>query len=112
MPKLMPYSTSTASAPTKEILTKAWQAGCVGGVSQDPDLDLAPGAMPKWSTHSLRRLGDTVARRYRHVTGVTADQIDIYFGWQEKILLLAMQVHYASLSIRERMSTAKITGMM
>ncbi|KOO30544.1 reverse transcriptase family protein [Chrysochromulina tobinii] len=112
VPKLMPYSTSTASAPTKEILTKAWQAGCVGGVSQDPDLDLAPGAMPKWSTHSLRRLGDTVARRYRHVTGVTADQIDIYFGWQEKILLLAMQVHYASLSIRERMSTAKITGMM
>jgi hypothetical protein len=84
----------------------------VGGVSQDPDLDLAPGAMPKWSTHSLRRLGDTVARRYRHVTGVTADQIDIYFGWQEKILLLAMQVHYASLSIRERMNTAKITGMM
>ena len=44
--------------------------------------------------------------------GVTADQIDIYFGWQEKILLLAMHVHYASLSIRERMSTAKITGMM
>jgi hypothetical protein len=112
VPKLMPYSTSTASAPTKEILTKAWQAGFVGGVSQDPDLDLAPGAMPKWSTHSLRRLGDTVARRYRHVTGVTADQIDIYFGWQEKILLLAMQVHYASLSIRERMNTAKITGMM
>ena len=112
VPKLLPYSTSTASAPTKEILTKAWQAGFVGGVSQDPDLDLAPGAMPKWSTHSLRRLGDTVARRYRHVTGVTADQIDIYFGWQEKILLLAMQVHYASLSIRERMDTAKITGMM
>eukprot|EP00900_Chrysochromulina_parva_P007415 jgi/Chrpa1/16675/Chrysochromulina_OHIO_Genome00022815-RA len=97
---------------TTEILTKAWQAGFVEGVSQDPDLDLAPGAMPKWSTHSLRRLGDTVARRYRHVTGVTADQIDIYFGWQEKILLLAMQVHYASLSIRERMNTAKITGMM
>ena len=112
VPKLMPFSTSTASAPTKEILTRAWQAGCVGGVSQDVDLDLAPGAMPKWSTHSLRRLGDTVARRYRHVTGVTAAQIDIYFGWQEKILLMAMQVHYATLSIRERMDSAKITGMM
>ena len=111
-PKLMPYSTSTASAPTKEILTKAWQAGFVGGRSQDVDLDLAPGAPPKWSTHSLRRLGDTVARRYRLVTGVTSDQIDIYFGWQEKVLLLAMQVHYASMSIRERMNSAKITGMM
>jgi hypothetical protein len=53
-----------------------------------------------------------VARRYRHVTGVTSDQIDIYFGWQEKILLLAMQVHYATMSIRERMNSAKITGMM
>ena len=112
VPKLMPFSTSTASAPTKELLTRAWQAGCVGGMSQDVDLDLAPGTLPKWSTHSLRRLGDTVARRYRHVTGVTADQIDIYFGWQEKILLLAMQVHYASMSIRERMNSAKITGMM
>ena len=111
-PKLMPYSTSTASAPTKEILTKAWQAGFVGGRSQDVDLDLEPGAPPKWSTHSLRRLGDTVARRYRLVTGVTSDQIDIYFGWQEKVLLLAMQVHYASMSIRERMNSAKITGMM
>ena len=64
VPKLMPYSTSTASAPTKEILTSAWQAGCVGGASQDVDLDLEPGTQPKWSTHSLRRLGDTVARRY------------------------------------------------
>ena len=46
------------------------------------------------------------------VTGVTEDQIDIYFGWHEKVLLKAMQVHYASLSIRERMLLAKITGMM
>ena len=46
------------------------------------------------------------------VTGVTEDQIDIYFGWHEKVLLKAMQVHYASLSIRERMALAKITGML
>ena len=39
-------------------------------------------------------------------------QIDIYFGWHEKVLLKAMQVHYASLSIRERMRLAKITGML
>ena len=112
MPKIMPYSTSSASAPTKELLTNAWLAGFVDGLSQDDDLDLPPGQKPKWSTHSLRRLADTVARRYRGETGVTEDQIDIYFGWNEKILLKAMQVHYASLSIKERMMLAKITGML
>ena len=106
--KLMPLSTSTASSPTKELLTRAWREL----LGKDPELDLAPGQEPKWSTHSLRRLADTVARRYMEVTGVTEDQIDIYFGWHEKVLLKAMQVHYASLSIRERMLLAKITGMM
>ena len=84
----------------------------MGNQSIDPDLDLAPGRAPKWTTHSLRRLADTVARRYREQTGVTEDQIDIYFGWQERILLKAMQYHYASLSITERMALAKITGML
>ena len=104
----MPLSTSTASSPMKELLTRAWREL----LGKDPELDLAPGQEPKWSTHSLRRLADTVARRYMEVTGVTEDQIDIYFGWHEKVLLKAMQVHYASLSIRERMLLAKITGMM
>ena len=47
-------------------------------------------------------------------TGTTEDQmqIDIFFGWHEKVLLKAMQIHYASLSIRERMQLAKITGML
>ena len=45
-------------------------------------------------------------------TGVSEDQIDIYFGWHEKVLKKAMQVHYQSLSIRERMKLARITGMM
>ena len=106
--KIMPLSTSTASTPTKELLTRAWKEL----LGNDPDLDLAPGQEPKWSTHSLRRLADTTARRYMDVMGVTEDQIDIYFGWHEKVLLKAMQVHYASLSIRERMRLAKITGML
>ena len=71
---------------------------------------------PKWSTHSLRRLGDTVARRFMEVTargsGGPDQQIDIFFGWHEKILLKAMQVHYASMSIRERMRTVRVTGWM
>jgi len=44
--------------------------------------------------------------------GFTEAQVDIYFGWSEKILLKAMQLHYASLSIRERMKLAGITGML
>ncbi len=72
----------------------------------------ADGKTPKWSSHSLRRLADTVARRFREVTGVTEGEIDIYFGWMERVLKKAMQMHYASLSIKERMDHAKITGMM
>jgi len=104
----MPLSTSTAFAPTKELLMRAWKEL----LGNDPDLDLTPGQEPRWSTHSHRRLADTTARRYMEATGVTEDQIDIYFGWHEKVLLKAMQVHYASLSIRERMRLAKITGML
>ena len=31
------------------------------------------------------------------VMGVTEDQIDIYFGWHEKVLLKAMQVHWCTM---------------
>jgi len=47
--KLMPLSTSTAFAPTKELLVNAWKE--LSG--SDHELDLAPGQEPKWSTHSL-----------------------------------------------------------
>ena len=53
-----------------------------------------------------------MARRFRMVTGVTEDMVDIFFGWKEKILLRAMQVHYAAMSIKERMKQAKITSLM
>ena len=110
--KTMPLSSSTTFTPTKEILTEAWKAVCCDPHDPDPDLEIPQGQEPKWSTHSLRRLADTVARRYREVTGVTEDEIDLYFGWNERVLLKAMQVHYATLSIRERMKHAKITGML
>ena len=67
---------------------------------------------PKWSTHSLRRLADTVARRYKEESGTTEAEIDLYFGWNERMVKKAMQAHYASLSIRERMALARITGKM
>ena len=77
-----------------------------------PDLELAPGEEPKWTTHSLRRMADTVARKYRSQTGVSEALIDIFFGWQERVLKKAMQVHYEGLSMMARMSYAAVTGML
>ena len=50
----------------------------------------------------MRRLGDTTARRYRSFTGASEAAIDIYFGWQERVLKKAMQVHYESKFDREK----------
>jgi hypothetical protein len=109
---LMPLSTASTFAPTKELLVRA--AARADGVAgdPDPDLDVREGRGAKWSTHSLRRLADTTARRYREVTGSSEAEIDIFFGWNERVLLKAMQLHYASMSTRELMALAKVTGMM
>ena len=45
-------------------------------------------------------------------TGTSEADIDLYFGWHEKILLKAMQTYYEAMSIRARMAKAKITKMM
>ena len=60
----------------------------------------------------MRRLANTVAQRYKEVTDSSTDEIDIYLGWNERVLLKAMQVHYQQMNIRERMALAKITCMM
>ena len=46
------------------------------------------------------------------ITGTSEAEIDIYFGWQEKILLKAMQRHYEAMSVFSRMLKAKITSGM
>ena len=111
-PKLtpMPLSTGSAFEPTKELLVAAAKIAGADASDPDPDLDLQYGRQPKWTTHSLRRGADTGARQYREETGATEAQIDIFFGWHEKILLKAMQVHYEGMSTRARMALAKITG--
>ena len=67
---------------------------------------------PKWATHSLRRMADTVARKHREAMSVSESEIDLYFGWGERVLKKAMQVHYAAFTLRERMKQARITGML
>ena len=70
------------------------------------------GSRGKTSAGSARRLADTTARRFRADMDVTEAEIDLYFGWHEKVLLKEMQRHYAAMIIRERMKQARITGMM
>ena len=111
-PTLMPLTTSSGGVVIKELLIKAWAKANSDTYDPDPDLDLPAGKLPKWSSHSLRRLADTTARRHMAESGATEAEIDIYFGWHEKILLRAMQVHYSQMSIRERMLLAKITGYL
>ena len=108
----MPLSTSTTFAVTKELLTDAHRRANADPDDPDPDLNLREGEEPRWTTHSLRRLADTVARRDREATGTSEDEIDIFFGWQERILRKAMQVHYAGLNIRARLGLVRITGWL
>ena len=104
----MPLQTASAGATTSELLTNSWRKLNSGG-AKDPDLDVEEGSQPLWTTHSLRRLADTVARRDMLVNEISEQDIDLYFGWNERILKQAMQRHYAAMSVRERMKKAVIT---
>ena len=111
-PTHMPLAVSSAFAPTKALLTQAYVLANVDKMDPDPDLDVEPGRAPRWTTHSLRRGADTAARRHMGESGATEGEIDIYFGWHEKILLKSVQLHYAAMQVRVRMLLATITGYM
>ena len=109
----MPLAVGSTFAPTKELLDKAYRVANSNRFdTPDPDLELEPGTEPKWTTHSLRRLADWVARRDRELTGTSEAEIDIFFGWHEKILLKEMQRHYAKMNMRERSKQARITSQL
>ena len=111
-PTLLPFAISSTFAPTKELLMLACAKPNRDPTDPDPDLDLELGAEPKRSTHSLRRGSDTVARRDMEATEASASDIDLFYGWHEKVLTKEMQVHYASMSIKERMKKARITSLL
>ena len=108
----MPLSVDSTFAPTKELLELACAKANLDPTDPDPDLDLELGAEPKWTTHSLRRGSDTVARRDMEATEASAADIDLFYGWHERVLTKEMQVHYSSMSIKERMKKARITSLM
>ena len=53
-----------------------------------------------------------MARRDQELTEVSDEEIDLYFGWHEAILLKEMRRHYSAQQMRERMKQARITGRL
>ncbi len=64
--------------------------------------DLEGREEPSFGEHSLRRLADTVARRTMEATGATEMDLDLMFGWQERMYSRKMQIHYEQRFTRER----------
>jgi hypothetical protein len=73
----------------------------------DPYFDLADRTESSYGNHSLRQMSDRVARRTRHLTGCSEDDIDESFGWNEAANRKRQQLHYAGRS--ERVKRARIT---
>jgi hypothetical protein len=101
--QLMGLQPSSTTTTMKELLT----AACEKVGRTDPHMSAQQRAVAKWTNHSLRRGADTTARRTKLVTEhgreiVTAQEIDLYFGWHEEELSKDMQIHYSTLSLRER----------
>ena len=67
----------------------------------DPWFDQGDLDAPLWGHHSLRRLADTVARQTMSRTGATEMDIDLMFGWNERMYSAKMQLHYAETFTRD-----------
>jgi hypothetical protein len=112
---LMPLSSSSTYGVTKELMEDAFERA--NKTSPDPDFDLQGLLKPDFSNHSWRRLADTQARKDMNITEggrapVGKEEIDLFFGWHEMELSHDMQLHYATLSLAERIQKARITGLM
>ena len=112
---LMPFASSSTHGVMKELMGDAYIRA--NAISPDPDFDLQGLLKPDFSNHSWRRLADSQARRDMNVVEggrapVTKEEIDLFFGWHEMELSQDMQLHYATLSLAERIHKARITGLM
>lgn len=75
--------------------------------SPDPYFDLADRSESSYGNHSLRQMADRVARRTRSTTGVSEEDIDAMFGWNEAAVRKRQQLHYEGRA--ERAKLARIT---
>ena len=112
---LMPLASSSTHGTVKELLEKACEVA--NKEEPDPDMSTQERKVAKFTNHSLRRCSDATARRDRAIERpdrrpVSETEIDIYHGWHELELSKEMQLHYATLVLRERIQRARITGLM
>ena len=105
----MPLQPQTASEMSS-VLQEAWDMANADPADPDPQRDLEGRDSPVFGEHSLRRMADTVARRTMELTGATEMDLDLMFGWQEKMYSRKMQIHYEQRFTRER--RAKVTSLL
>lgn len=87
----MPLSLSSTYAPLHRYFDEVYKRANTS-YDPDPELDLQGREHPKFGNHSDRRCADTVARQTRAETCATIEDIDIVFGWKEKIYSKDMHV--------------------
>ena len=99
-----------------ELTLERHRAGDVDTELERNAIDNAEGGY-RWSSHSLRRYADSVARR--HLGKLTeagvakpCELIDYYFGWKLREMMKDMQLHYANEDRGGRLSLARVTMMM
>ena len=71
--------------------------------------DVAPGAMPKWGTHSARRGSAKRAMDTRHLSGVSPLAIDFHFGWDEQAHSKEHTMQWMYVGIAHRNQRALVT---
>ena len=97
----MPLDPSATYATLHRIFDDAYDLANPEG-DPDPWLDMQGMDEPLWGHHSFRRMADTVARATMERTGATEQDIDLIFGWNEKMYSHKMQCHYETRFNRDR----------
>ena len=80
----MPIGPGSTYESLHKLMDAAYIAANPHG-DADPWLDLGGLESAQWGHHSLRRLTDTCARKTMATTGASEMDIDLMFGWQERI---------------------------
>lgn len=96
----MPLDPSSTYGALHKIYDEAYELA--NAQSADPWLDLQGLSEPLWGHHSNRRGADSLARQSMDRTGVTEEDIDLTFGWQERMYNRKMQFHYSARFNREK----------
>jgi len=96
----MPIAPRSVGLVVTESLARAFELA--NAESPDPKLDLRGLSEPRWGDHSYRRGADTSARGEMANTGADEKDIDLTFGWQERMYSQKMQFHYESSFTRVR----------